>query len=258
MCGGTDRFRFDNKKGRGTFFCNQCGAGDGLDLIQKIKNITFAEAARMVDDLLQKHGQKPVQVHEPPAVSREEMERMWKAASPLSLNNPGGVYISSRTGIERFPKALRFHQGAMLAKVSDPSGRGIQIHKTMLDSNGNKLGRRMLRAPLPHGSAIRLYDPMNGVLGVAEGIETAISAAILHNCPVWALINANNLEKWEPPAGVNHVIVFGDNDNSFTGQSASFALAKKLARMDLFVDVKIPFTRGWDWNDVQMKGDNHV
>jgi hypothetical protein len=30
VCGGSDRFRFDDKEGRGTWFCNQCGAGDGL------------------------------------------------------------------------------------------------------------------------------------------------------------------------------------------------------------------------------------
>ncbi|MDI5829610.1 hypothetical protein MJN51_36035, partial [Salmonella enterica subsp. enterica serovar Kentucky] len=28
-CGGKDRFRFDDN-GRGSFICNQCGAGDGL------------------------------------------------------------------------------------------------------------------------------------------------------------------------------------------------------------------------------------
>ncbi|MDM3631927.1 hypothetical protein O9372_18885, partial [Proteus mirabilis] len=35
-CGGKDRFRFDNKDDIGTFICNQCGSGDGLDLVQKI------------------------------------------------------------------------------------------------------------------------------------------------------------------------------------------------------------------------------
>ena len=33
MCGGTDRFRFDNKGGNGTWICNQCGAGNGMNLI---------------------------------------------------------------------------------------------------------------------------------------------------------------------------------------------------------------------------------
>lgn len=35
VCGGSDRFRFDDREGRGTWYCNQCGAGDGLKLVEK-------------------------------------------------------------------------------------------------------------------------------------------------------------------------------------------------------------------------------
>ena len=35
MCGGKDRFRFDDKDGRGTYFCSGCGAGDGVKLDRK-------------------------------------------------------------------------------------------------------------------------------------------------------------------------------------------------------------------------------
>jgi len=50
-CGGRDRFRFDDN-GRGSHYCNQCGAGDGLDLIQKVNNCDSAEAAKLVADVL--------------------------------------------------------------------------------------------------------------------------------------------------------------------------------------------------------------
>ncbi|GHM17395.1 hypothetical protein ECZU43_14530 [Escherichia coli] len=36
VCGGSDRFRFDDREGRGTWYCNQCGAGDGLKLAEKV------------------------------------------------------------------------------------------------------------------------------------------------------------------------------------------------------------------------------
>ena len=29
---GKDRFRFDDKRGEGTWICNRCGAGSGVDL----------------------------------------------------------------------------------------------------------------------------------------------------------------------------------------------------------------------------------
>lgn len=38
VCGGKDRFHFDDKEGRGTWICRQCEgkqAGDGLDLVCK-------------------------------------------------------------------------------------------------------------------------------------------------------------------------------------------------------------------------------
>jgi len=47
-CGGKDRFRFDDKDGRGTHFCNQCGAGDGFRLIQKVTGLDFPGALRLV------------------------------------------------------------------------------------------------------------------------------------------------------------------------------------------------------------------
>jgi hypothetical protein len=49
-CGGTDRFRFDDEEGKGTWFCNQCSpkAGDGFALVQNVKRVTFPEAVQMV------------------------------------------------------------------------------------------------------------------------------------------------------------------------------------------------------------------
>lgn len=208
----------------------------------------------MVDEMLRVEKLEPIKVDEPPADSREKMAALWNSGKPIASTDVAGRYLTARTQITVYPQALRMVPNAMLAKVSDPSGKGVQIHRTLFDEKGQRTNRLMMRAPLPAGSAIRLHEPVQGVLGVAEGIETALSAAVLHRCPVWALINANNLEKWSPPEGVNHVIIFGDNDRNFTGQAASYALAKKLARMDLHVDVCIPKNPGWDWNDVQSNG----
>lgn len=45
MCGGADRFRFDNKDQRGTFICNACGAGDGMKLAVEYTKMKFPEVA---------------------------------------------------------------------------------------------------------------------------------------------------------------------------------------------------------------------
>ena len=259
ICGGKDRFRFDDKNGKGTFYCNGCGAGDGLDLIQKVKGISFSEAASMVDNLIRLEDIRPKPVHTPPSVSKEAMAELWKKGIALSEQNVAGAYLKMRCGITKYPKVLRWTGDMMIAKVSDPDGKGVQIHKTKFDQNGVRAERLMMRAPLPPGSAIRLYEPIQGVLGVAEGIETAISAAQLFKCPTWALINANNLEKWLPPQGVEHVMIFGDNDLTFTGQAAAYNLAKRIVATGACqVSVLIPPHPGWDWNDIHQRGEGVI
>ncbi|HHN8425024.1 TPA: primase-helicase zinc-binding domain-containing protein, partial [Morganella morganii] len=51
-CGGKDRFRFDDKDGNGTFICNQCGAGDGLDLVQRVLGVGVTEAAKEIAGII--------------------------------------------------------------------------------------------------------------------------------------------------------------------------------------------------------------
>ena len=52
VCGGKDRFRFDNKNGRGTYICNQCGSGDGLELIKNYYHCDAKEASSKVAEHL--------------------------------------------------------------------------------------------------------------------------------------------------------------------------------------------------------------
>ncbi|WP_028110721.1 primase-helicase zinc-binding domain-containing protein [Ferrimonas futtsuensis] len=52
VCGGDDRFCFDNQENRGTWICRKCDgkqAGDGLDLLQKALDIGALEAANRVE-----------------------------------------------------------------------------------------------------------------------------------------------------------------------------------------------------------------
>jgi len=103
---------------------------------------------------------------------------------------------------------------------------------------------------LPEGCAIRLA-PAAGIMGVAEGIETAISASLLFDMPVWACINASLLAKWIPPDIAKVVYVFGDNDLTYTGQAAAYRLANRLAvQFKLGVEIRIPDLPGTDWNDI--------
>ena len=54
LCGGKDRARFTDLDGRGSYFCNQCGAGTGMQFLMKFKNWDFAKAASEVDAVIGK------------------------------------------------------------------------------------------------------------------------------------------------------------------------------------------------------------
>jgi len=107
------------------------------------------------------------------------------------------------------------------------------------------------------GSAIRLFQPggqfEDGVLGVAEGIETACSATQLNGIATWAVISTSIMAGFEPPKGIHRIVIFGDNDANYAGQKAAYTLANKLFVAGLLVEVEIPPEIGADWNDVCVK-----
>ena len=57
-CGGKDRFRFDDKNGSGSFFCNVCGSGNGFEFVKNLIGCDFPEAAQRVQDYLNEEEPK--------------------------------------------------------------------------------------------------------------------------------------------------------------------------------------------------------
>ena len=81
-----------------------------------------------------------------------------------------------------------------------------------------------------------------------QGIETALAASELFEVPTWSCISTSGIESFEPPQGVEHVIVFADHDANYAGQKAAYAAAHRLALKGIEVEVCIPPTVG-DWLD---------
>jgi putative DNA primase/helicase len=263
ICGGRDRFRFDDQDGRGTYYCSRCGAGSGFHLIKNKTNWpmsrVFAEVEKMANDApIEKIQEK----YEDAEKRRKALNDMWTAGKPISVGDTAGEYLHRRTGLKVFPSVLRLHPAlyhaetksnhpALIAKVTDIDNKPVAIHRTWLVDVQPK--KKLTAGSLPSGSAIRL-EPYEESIGIAEGIETAISAWAAFNIPTWAAISANGLEKWEPPKAVKKVFIFGDNDHSFTGQLAAYRLAHRLRQNEKLeiVKVVIPNIVGADWCDVLM------
>ena len=162
---------------------------------------------------------------------------------PALRLHPGLAYRDGGETFGRFP--------AMLALVTGPDGRGVTLHRTYLQ-DGRKAPvpspRKLMPGKPIKGAAIRLH-PAGEVLGVAEGIETALAARQLFGVPVWSCISAAGIESFIPPKEVRKIMIFGDNDMSGTGQAAAWALAKRLIVAGLSVEVKLPERIGTDWAD---------
>lgn len=268
LCGGQDRFRFDNREGRGTYFCSQCGAGNGMNLALKFTGKSFSNIASQIDTFvgnLRPEATKPEMTNDK---IRNLLVATVKISKPIEIGDLAHRYLQSR-GICEIPRssALRFAESlsdgegairpAMLAMVGVPGKKNATIHRTFLSPHGGKAEmrspRKFMPGEIPEGACVQLFEYSNGPLGISEGIETALAASELFDIPVWSALNAGLLQKWTPPAGCKDVAIFGDNDNTFTGQVAAYALARKLSVKGVTVTVHIPKEVGADWNDEILK-----
>jgi putative DNA primase/helicase len=140
----------------------------------------------------------------------------------------------------------------MLAMVTDATGKPATIHKTYISTDGEKAPvdkvRMFCAGAVPAGGAVRLAIP-GPVMGIAEGIETALAAMKMFGIPTWSALNAGGVERFEPPVETKRLVVFGDNDANGTGQRAAYALAARLSG-NFEIEVRIPETPDTDWNDV--------
>ena len=149
-------------------------------------------------------------------------------------------------------RSLATFHPALLAAIRDDSGV-IAVHRTLLDAETVGLARidrpkRMLGRPL--SGAVRLGEP-NSVLGIAEGLETALSASALLDTPVWAVLGNERFGKVSIPQTVRKLIVLPDRD---AGGERAAALAQTQARDGLAIETRWPPAGANDWNDVAMAG----
>jgi len=262
ICGpgnNSHRFRFDNLDGSGSWICTMDGAGDGWSLVQRKFGKTFFEAVAMVSTLIG-NVENDIPNKTEDKDYRQYLTDLWNKAKPLSGSDPASCYLHSR-GISIAPLNIRYSakcwcsetkrdMEAMIVKIMDKDGKPIGIHRTYLDGP-NKADieepkKQINTVKKPGALRIAAYKD---VLGIAEGIETSLSAYQLFDIPTWSVLNATQMELFEPPADVRKFVIYGDNDRNFKGQSAAYKLANKLYLRDLIVDVQIPDSFG-DWNDV--------
>lgn len=269
---------------------------DGFAVLMWLRGWRFPEAVKAVAGIIDPLGaaappsrRRTVPPPPPPSVSQEEMERRaerlrrwWKEALPIEEAAPLRAYLARRgLPLPSDRRVMRLHPSlpyferregrvrklgvfpTVLAMVQDGNGKPVTLHRIFLTTRGEKApvaspkklacyheGARELR-----GAAIRLAPP-GQVLGVAEGIETALAVQDATGLPVWACISATLMEQFTPPPGTRLVRIFADKDRNGRGEKAARTLASRLKELGVGVRVELPpvpipeGAKGVDWADV--------
>lgn len=201
-----------------------------------------------------------------PQLVREETAdrnavRLWRGAVPLR-GSAAEAYLLKR-GVTQLSPELRFQSRtplgprgavrflpAMLAAVRSDLGV-IAVHRTFLDPQAVRLAafeqpKRALGS-LQHG-AVRLAPPREGRLGLAEGIETALSVMQIFGIACWATLGNERFGLVTIPESVRELHLFVDNDPG--GDLAEERGREAYGREGRSILAKRPDNVGADWNDV--------
>jgi hypothetical protein len=181
---------------------------------------------------------------EPPIEPDPKAMALWRSAEPI-IGTLAHNYLRARGVAIDPPPSLRFLPAAqympriflpaMIAGFQGHDRRIIAVQVTFLDPRGD----RKAQGATPrktigkmHGGAVRL-GPADEVLGLAEGIETAMAAQQLSSVPCWACLGSQRMARVAIPDCVRELHIFADADEP--GRLAAEQTAKAHAHRRVVV-----------------------
>lgn len=187
-------------------------------------------------------------------------KRIWDEARPIE-GTSARSYLQAR-GIRAVSCALRFHPRtplgpkghtqylpALIAAVTMDHGL-VGIHRTFFNPERPAVApfanpKRALGS-LASG-AVRLFNPVEGRLGLAEGIESALAAKALTKIPCWASLGNERFGLVSIPDSVRELHLFVDHDAG--GDLAEERAHSAYACERRTIVTRRPRDHGTDWND---------
>lgn len=275
VCGRKGKFRCDDKDGTGSYIC-VCGSGDGWALLAAKTGKEFKVLASEVDGLIGNEYTSDRTTINPARTSlAQQREKVSRKFAKLTLLRGTGAegYLKER-GINSLPvESIRYcdkqpvdgkNLQAIYALATDDKGELCYLHRTLLDGekkaqrggSAKKMMKLQEDSYLEYAKsvAIRLF-PVASTLGIAEGIETALSCHQITKCHTWATMNTAFMKKFRVPSGVKNLIIFADADANAAGHAAAFecAAANLHAKNDL-ESVSVRWPAQGDFNDLLNNG----
>jgi len=258
VCGGKDRFRFDDLDGRGTWFCNQCdpNSGDGLNLVSNVLGLTAYEATQKVSELVgQSNLRVPSKISSKDSLNEKHIKAAKKANSLLSYTISG---ISPYIVKKLLPHRVPIFSTDPNIKIANVHFKASDICLPIFDEQRNLVNCQLINDEgekrfLYGGKKSGCFHEIEGndeLIAVAEGYVTGLSIHLATNATTYIAFDCGNLKKVAITAKVRHpkarIIVCGDNDLS--NQSNIGKVKAELAAKEISAEVRIPEIDG-DWND---------
>jgi hypothetical protein len=171
----------------------------------------------------------------------ETIVERYLNARDITVNVPPSLRYSAAGYLDRYSLP------AMVAAVQAPDRQIIAVQVTLIDPRGDRKAQvrlpRKTTGALGAG-AVRLAAA-GDVLGLAEGVETALSAMQLSGVPCWACLGAARMHRVWIPECVRELHIFGDNDEAGRNAAEQTAHRFRFRRVVL----RFPPYSCKDWND---------
>lgn len=192
----------------------------------------------------------------------ERARQIWREAQKPAAGTLVETYLRARGIRLAVPASLAFaphlrHGGgamgpALVAAIQDGEGHIVAVQRTWLLPDGS--GKAALDPPKAtlgpmKDGALRLAHA-GETLGLAEGLETALSAMQLFMLPVWATLGAARMKHVKLPAHVKRVVLFRDPGER--GKAAAYEACTAFALEGRHMIVQDPpegDDAKTDWND---------
>ena len=259
---------FDDMRG-GVFGCHRQGIAETWSAADRA-TMTREQRADLARQVMAATAEREAQQREQWRENGQRIAQMLAQCVPLVPGDPVTLYLKGRgfRGVWPLPAVLRLHRGlpywhgctklgtfpVMVAPLVAPDGRTVALHRTYLTRNGRKADVPTVKkltgtaGPLA-GACIPLHNkPVSGVMGIAEGIETALAGWCASGVPTVAAYCADSLAAWHWPCGVQRLVIFADNDKA--GRESADTLRARALFAGLRADVLTPTDGGADWCDV--------
>lgn len=276
LCGRKGKFRCDDQNGTGSYIC-VCSVGDGWALLTGATGKDFKTLAAEVDKLIGRvySPEDGYRAGGPSSGIASQRQRVsCKFASLTSLKGTGADRYLKLRGITSLPQdSVRYcdrqraaggEYQSIYALATDDKGELCYLHRTLLDGDKKatvggapkKMMKLQEDSYLEHASsvAIRMF-PVASTLGIAEGIETALSCHQITQCNTWATLNTAFMRKFRVPSGVKRLIIFADSDSNGAGHAAAFECASaNLHKKNDLEEVCVRWPSRGDFNDLLQNG----